>query len=139
VTGTGSPTSQAPHFHRNGSGGAIAGKFYVAGGTDSVGAPVTALDVYDPAIDTWKALAPLPIGGPNIGAVIQGKLFVIVTHQAYIYDLTTNKWNPKAAPKFGHGALVLVRLDDKPYLLAVGGYRVENGSVVVNNNELYTP
>jgi hypothetical protein len=138
---------QAPHFHRKGSGGAIAGKFYVAGGRDSVGGLVTALDVYDPATDTWKTLAPLPIGGHNIGAVIQGKLFVIVTtesndqltNHAYVYNQTTNKWNPKAAPKFAHEALVLVRLDDKPYLLAVGGSRIENGSVVVNDNELYTP
>jgi N-acetylneuraminic acid mutarotase len=137
----------APHVHRNGSGGAIAGKFYVAGGTDSLGAPVTALDVYDPATDTWKTLAPLPIGGQNHGAVIQGKLFVIVTtssngqitNHAYVYNPTTNKWNPKAAPKFAHEAVVLVRLDDKPYLLAVGGTRLENGRVVVNDNELYTP
>ncbi|MGH7511411.1 MAG: Kelch repeat-containing protein [Gemmatimonadales bacterium] len=137
----------APHFHRSGAGGAIGGKFYVAGGIDTLGAPVTALDVYDPLTDTWKTLAPLPIGGKNHGAVIQGKLFVIistftneqVTNQAYVYDPTTNRWNPKAAPKLNHDAVVLVRLDDKPYLLAVGGAHVSGGNNVPNDSELYTP
>jgi N-acetylneuraminic acid mutarotase len=137
----------APHFHRNGTGGAINGKFYVAGGIDDNHAPVRALDVYDPLTDTWKTLAPLPIGGRNYGAVIQGKLFVIVptfingqiTHRAYVYNPATNRWNPKAAPRWGHEAVVLVRLNDKPYLLALGGYHSTESGVVVNDSELYTP
>jgi N-acetylneuraminic acid mutarotase len=138
----------APHFHRNGAGGAIAGKFYVAGGFDTLSAPVTALDVYDPTTDTWKTLAPLPVGGMAQGAVIQGKLFVtvwieddnsFVMNKAYVYNPATNRWNAKAAPKYPHYAVVLVRLNDKPYLLAVGGAH-RNGSVLVgNDNELYTP
>jgi N-acetylneuraminic acid mutarotase len=129
----------APHFHRNGAGGAINGKFYVAGGIDDNGAPVTALDVYDPLTETWKTLAPLPIGGRNHGAVIQGKLFVIVSNHAYAYNPATNRWNAKAAPRWGHEAVVLVRLDDKPYLLALGGTRLTEAGEVVNDSELYTP
>jgi hypothetical protein len=137
----------APHFHRNGTGGAINGKFYVAGGIDDKGAPVRALDVYDPPTDTWKTLAPLPIGGRNYGAVIQGKLFVIVstvvngqvTNRAFAYNPATNRWNAKTAPMWFHEAVVLVRLNDKPYLLALGGaHRTESG-IVVNDSELYTP
>ena len=137
----------APHFHRNGAGGAIAGKFYVAGGLDTLGAPVRALDVYDPPTDTWKTLAPLPTGGKIQGAVIQGKLLVIissfangqVTNHAYLYNPATNRWNAKAAPKWNHDAVVLVRLNDKPYLLAIGGTHTSGGVEVVNDSELYTP
>ena len=34
---------------------------------------------------------------------------------------------------------MLVRLSDKPYLLAVGGTRLTDAGVVVNDSELYTP
>jgi N-acetylneuraminic acid mutarotase len=103
--------------------------------------------VYDPPTDTWKTLAPLPIGGRNYGAVIQGKLFVIVstvadgqvTNHAFAYNPATNRWNAKTAPTWPHEAVVLVRLNDKPYLLALGGaHRTESG-IVVNDSELYTP
>ena len=63
----------APHFHSNGAGGVINGKFYVAGGQG-----VAALDRYDPATDTWTTLAPLPAAGTARGAVLQGKLYVVV-------------------------------------------------------------
>jgi hypothetical protein len=137
----------APHYHRNGAGGAIAGKFYAAGGRDSTGAPVTALDVYDPVTETWKTLAPLPIGGEMHGAVMQGKLFVIVstfangqaTNHTYAYDPATNRWNAKAASKWPHEAVVLVRLGDKPHLVAVGGVHYANGVAIANDSELYTP
>src|SRR5690242_8099551 len=49
---------QAPHFHRQGAGGVINGQFYVAGGRGN-----NVLDRYDPATDTWKTLAPIPVTG----------------------------------------------------------------------------
>ena len=79
----------APHYHRNGAGGVINGKFYVAGGGGSAD-----LDVYDPATDTWRTRAPLPTAGRAIGAVLGGRLFVIVglgsERRAYAYDPGTN-------------------------------------------------
>jgi N-acetylneuraminic acid mutarotase len=59
----------APHYHTNGAGGVINGKFYVAGGGGGA-----ALDRYNPATDTWTTLAPLPAAGAARGAVLQGKL-----------------------------------------------------------------
>jgi N-acetylneuraminic acid mutarotase len=140
----------APHYHRNGAGGAIDGKFYVAGGEELFTLnPIAALDVYDPATESWKTLAPLPIGGQAHGAVMQGKLFVVVQPRdasghvtgihAYAYNPATNRWNAKAAPQFTHEAVVLARLADGPHLVAVGGVHDANGDVVGNDTELYTP
>ncbi|MEO7987578.1 MAG: galactose oxidase, partial [Gemmatimonadales bacterium] len=59
-----------PRFHARGAGGVINGKFYVAGDLDSI-----ALDVYDPASNKWKALAPLPSARRiATGAALDGKL-----------------------------------------------------------------
>lgn len=131
----------APHVHQIGAGGVINGKFYVAGGRDEA-----SLDAYDPATDTWKTLAPLPVGGEAHGAVLQGKLFVVVTRfvgatselHAYAYNPGTNTWSNKAAPKFDHPAIVQVTFNGHPALLAVGG--VTNAPAAnANVSELYTP
>jgi hypothetical protein len=133
----------APHYHTFGAGGVINGKFYVAGGIDDHrNQPVAALDRYDPATDTWKTLAPLPTAGRARGAVLQGKLFVVVSGpaglRAYAYNPATNTWTAKAAPRREHPAIVQVTLDGKPRLLAVGGVRYDPGAIP-NDSELYTP
>jgi N-acetylneuraminic acid mutarotase len=129
----------APHYHANGAGGVINGKFYVAGGTES------ALDRYNPATDTWTTLAPLPTGGSARGAVLQGKLFVVVKtsagRRAYAYDPATNKWTSKAAPRWDHPAIVPITWGGKPYLLAVGGSHFDPSipGVLSNPTEVYAP
>jgi len=131
----------APHYHANGAGGVINGKFYVAGGDG-----VAALDRYDPVTDTWKTLAPLPAGGPAIGAVLQGKLYVAVetgayptiVRRAYAYDPATNKWTSKAAPRWYHDDMVPITWGGKPFLLAVGGYHYAPG-FTANPTEVYAP
>jgi N-acetylneuraminic acid mutarotase len=137
----------APHYHTNGAGGVINGKFYVAGGTDDHRQPVAALDRYDPLTDTWKTLAPLPTAGRAVGTVLQGKLFVIVSKlkadfttelRAYAYNPATNTWTPRAAPNRGHPAIVRVTLNGKPRLFAAGGIRYDP-SATPNESELYTP
>lgn len=132
----------APHFHTYGAGGVINGKFYAVGGVDSLGQPVAALDRYDPATDTWKTLAPLPAAGSARGAVLQGKLFAVVEtsagRRAYAYDPATNKWTPKAAPKWYHDAIVPITWGTKRYLLAVGGIHFDPG-YQPNPTEVYAP
>lgn len=120
-----------PHFHPDGAGGVINGKFYVADGNASA-----SLDEYDATSNTWRTRAPVPLAGRAIGAVVNNKLYVVVSTAsglaAYAYSPATNTWARKAAPKAGHSALVQVSLSGKNYLLAVGG-----GSEVPN--ELYAP
>jgi N-acetylneuraminic acid mutarotase len=138
----------APHYHKNGAGGAINGKFYVVGGEETyTRTPITALDVYDPATGTWKTLPPVPVGGRMFGAVMRNKLFVLVSNSVnghavnhlYAYDPATNRWNAKVGPKWWHEALVQVRLADGPHLVAVGGVHDSLGVAVANATEVYTP
>jgi hypothetical protein len=123
-----------PHYHPRGAGGVIDGKFYVAGGTVTA-----ALDVYDPATNSWRTLAPVPATGLAIGTVLGQKLFVIVGLRTYAYDPATNTWKARAAPTWGHSAVVRVALDGIAHLLAVGGEHDVGGFFgEPNNSELYT-
>jgi hypothetical protein len=99
--------------------------------------PVADLDVYDPATDTWKTLAPIPTAGKAIGTALQGKLYVIAGSNAYVYNPGTNRWSPIAAPRWRHEAVVRVVLNGKPRLLAVGGHHGADN--IPNNTEVYTP
>jgi N-acetylneuraminic acid mutarotase len=141
ATNTWATRQSAPHVHRSGAAGVIDGKLYVAGGlTNSGRRAVADLDVYDPATNTWKTLAPMPVGGAAIGTVLGGKLFVVTGSNAYLYNPRTNTWSTRAAPEFDHDAIVRVRIDGGPFLLAVGGVQGEPpGDVTSNPTELYTP
>jgi len=127
---------QAPHFHRQGAAGVLDGKFYVAGGVSRGGSAVTALDVYDPATNTWKTLAPLPLGGAASGAALAGRFYVIVQrfsggapdHRAYAYNPATNQWRARAAPDIV-GSTARVRRDGRSHLFTATG----------NQSALYTP
>ncbi len=138
----------APHYHANGAGGVIDGKFYVAGGLNNYGSqPEASLDRYGPATDTWTTLAPLPTAGAARGAVIQGKLLVVVRtttgRRAYAFDPATNKWTAKAAPRWDHDDIVPITWGGKPFLLAVGGvhYDVPEHPYLLTGNptEVYAP
>ncbi len=137
----------APHYHANGAGGVINGKFYVAGGLNNYGSQLEAsLDRYDPATDTWTTLAPLPTAGAARGAALQGKLFVVVRtatgRRAYAYDPATNKWTAKTAPRWDHDDIVPITWAGKPFLLAVGGVHYDPAHPYIltgNPTEVYAP
>ncbi len=132
----------APHVHTLAAGGVIGGRFYVAGGADSLTQFGASLDRYDPATDTWTTLAPLPSGGRTRGAVIQGQLFVVVEtaggRRAWAYDPATNRWAAKAAPRWDHPEIVPITWGGKPFLLGVGGIHWSPG-VMPNPTEVYAP
>jgi N-acetylneuraminic acid mutarotase len=122
----------------------INGQFYVAGGFNNFASPSEAsLDRYNPATDTWTTLAPLPTAGAARGAVIQGKLFVVVRtttgRRAYAYDPATNKWTAKAAPRWNHDDIVPITWGGKPFLLAVGGLHGDWPYLKANPTEVYAP
>jgi hypothetical protein len=128
---------QAPHVHRAGAAGVIGDKLYVVGGFNSF-TPVSALDVYNPGTNSWRTLAPIPQPGHAIGAVLQGKLHVLVGTKHFAYDLATNRWRTLASSQFGHDALLRVQLNGRAHLLAVGGNHGPNLDMA-NPSELYTP
>jgi N-acetylneuraminic acid mutarotase len=120
----------APHYHYFGAGGAINGKLYVVGGRANAGAAATgALDVYDPATDSWRTLAPLPKTGRVVGTVLNNKLYVVVTatNQFYVYDPATNVWSAKAAYPTGFSpeASARVLLDGHTRFVVVDYARTE--------------
>jgi N-acetylneuraminic acid mutarotase len=108
ATNTWVSKATAPHYHRNGVGGVINNKFYVAGGLNGQLAPSTNLDVYDLATNTWKMLARVPSALSFVsGAVVQGKLFVVGRNSSgairhYAYNPATNTWSTRTAPA-GYG------------------------------------
>jgi N-acetylneuraminic acid mutarotase len=133
--------ASAPHFHRNGVGGVIGDKFYVAGGQNDRFVATANLDVYDPATNTWKSLASLPTAlNGVVGAVLQGHLFVIgrtsggsIRH--YAYDPTSNKWITKAVPSHYGGPAAKVFLNGTSRLLVLEGATVDNP----DRSQIYTP
>jgi hypothetical protein len=133
--------ASAPHFHKNGAGGVINNKFYVAGGQDDRLNPTRNLDAYDPATNTWKTLAPLPIAlNGVVGAVLQGQLFVNGTNSSgsirhYAYNPTSNKWNTKAVPSHYGGPAAKVFLNGTSRLLVLEGATVD----FPDHGQIYTP
>jgi len=114
----------APHFHIGGAGAAINGKFYVAAGHDSAAhRPSSQLDVYDPATNHWRTLAPMPGAGNAIGTQLGGKLYVITRDRhLYVYNPATNTWATKRSPPAAAGleTVALVVIKDQLYLFTVG-------------------
>jgi hypothetical protein len=135
ATNTWVAKKQAPHFHRMGAAVVIDGKLYVAGGVAGVELPrtlVAALDVYDPATNTWRTLAPMPTGGAAAGAGLHGKFYVVSGGQTYAYNPVTNQWKTRAAAPSGgggFGSVTRVTLDGNTYLFMATG----------NQSWLYTP
>jgi hypothetical protein len=136
VANTWTTLAQAPHFHANGVGGVIHGKFYVAGGSGGA-----ILDVYDPWSNSWRTLAPLP--APRVrsaGAIQNSKLWVIGSNgsdrRTFAYDPVTNRWTTRAPLPVG-GATEAAALinDSQSHILVVGGGTTEKPAP----SELYTP
>ena len=133
----------SPNAHVSGAGGVINGKFYVAGGVDANGNPSAKLDVYDPATNSWKALASMPSAVVSAaGAVINNKLYVMNGSQktVYAYDPVTNRWTTRApmlTARSNLAAASLVTSYGNHKILAVGGYTSDERGYTAN--ELYTP
>jgi N-acetylneuraminic acid mutarotase len=80
---------------------------YVVGGWDFNGNPVAALEIYDPASDSWSTGANMPVpvaGAPAV--VLDGQMYVIggcldgfctPTNNVYRYDVDANSWESTAA------------------------------------------
>src|SRR6266550_4942861 len=107
----------------------VGGKIYVVGGnvvTMKDGKPeivsTTGINqVYDPATDSWRDLAPMPKGSTHNGiAALNGKIYIAGgfaarghaewTDRFYAYDPATNRWQELAPLSSGRGAPVLIAL-----------------------------
>ena len=115
---------------------ALDGRIYVVGGFAGF-ADVATVEVYDPAIDSWRDAAPIPaaLHHANLAAVA-GKLYLLgslrglsftAAPAVYVYDGATDSWSEGAPMPTGteRGAAAVGVIGDKIYV--AGGYR--DGSV----------
>lgn len=128
-----------------GVAGALAGTLVVAGGLR--GGAVTDVSAYDPALDQWTALDPLPVPRDHAcGGVIGGKLYVaggrmttIPSTSTATFELTPGTgWAGKAEMPTGRGGTACGVIDDR--LIVVGGEgNPAVASGVFPDVEAYTP
>lgn len=86
------------------NGAIIDGRFYVVGGWNQIGTPVTTLEIYDIATGTWSVGAPAPVAyAASASVVLDGKLYLIGGCQAgcgttdvWVYDPAADQWSAAA-------------------------------------------
>ncbi len=144
------------------------GKIYVMGGFvkpekgPTAWQPIDNAWEYDPANDTWKALAPLPSKrGATSATVVNGKIYVVGgggnfpgakdtsihparAHRALgtneVYDPATNTWETKAPMPTARNHAAIGAVNNKIYML---GGRIGNAFITRASNtdivEVYDP
>ncbi|MBI3646088.1 MAG: hypothetical protein HY233_09015, partial [Acidobacteriales bacterium] len=131
---------------RNGvATGVIAGQLYVV-----TGPLTTAVEVYDPASNTWAIKAPIPTNRAIASAgVIDGKLYVVggcinsdcrvgVTNILQVYDPATDTWTTKASMPTARAAMATGVIAGQLYV--AGGFQACYGPCpMVNTLEVYDP
>ena len=114
--------------------GVVDGKLYALGGYDPVKGNLNAFDtveVYDPATDTWAAVAPMPTARGMLAAgVVDSKLYAVggavmnnggwtVLANVEVYDPATNTWAAVASMPTARKSLASAVVGGKLY--ALGG------------------
>ncbi|HUS15488.1 MAG TPA: S-layer homology domain-containing protein, partial [Chloroflexia bacterium] len=134
----------------------VDGKIYAVGGDLWQGSPgtlvpVTNVERYDPATNTWTTMAPLPTARGDLGAwgydtgspyeiagkvAVAGGHFPIPDNQGYIYTPATNTWTTFPNLVYATRNYAYTQLDG--YLYALGGYDYTNGVPIgANFNQRY--
>ena len=146
VTNTWTAKASALTTRALAGGGVINGKLYVVGGcvgSDCRIGVTNALEVYDPAANSWTSLAPIPTAryGAATG-VINGRLYVAgggtacppCSAQTVVesYNPLTNTW--RAEPSLPAGVANTTGTVINNVLYVVGGYNRVSGGVL---NSLY--
>ncbi len=110
----------------------VQGKIYLVGGLDGW-TPMGLLEELDPATDTWRSRAPMPLPVHHVGVVaIDGALYAfggykppekgrgwVPVANAWRYDPKQDRWEPRAPMPTARGGLAVAVHDGKAY--AMGG------------------
>lgn len=132
---------------------AVGGLIYVISGlcrsTCSPNVMTNAVEVYDPAANTWSVKAPIPTARNRAGVVaLNGKIYVIGGYvispsagpfnTVEVYDIATNSWTTRAAMPTAREGLLAIAVREKIY--AIGGLTSpRDGSSATNAVEVYDP
>jgi hypothetical protein len=117
-----------PEPVRAAAGTAVAGVFYVIGGTTGDG-NTAAVNAYDPDSDRWSPRAPLPEPRFNHAAVeLDGKIYVLGGYlegeerrDVFVYDPDTNSWSEGPELPIPNHAFEAVAVDGEIWM--IGGRR----------------
>ena len=121
---------------------AIGGKL-VGGGPSSV---ISAVEVYDPATDTWTKRADTLVGFGFSTSVLDGEIYAIggspdnagiFSKAVQVYDPTTDTWTRKADMSTGRWWLSTSIVNRKIY--AIGGSRFQGFVRMLSTVEVYDP
>jgi RNA polymerase sigma factor (sigma-70 family) len=108
----------------------VGGRIYVIGGSNNNRESFTAVEEYDPAMDTWEIKADMPDGrGMGSASAVNGKIYVIGGWRSLIagnpvwtveeYDPATDTWKRKADMPTARGVLSTSVVNGKVY--SIGG------------------
>ena len=115
---------------------------YVPGGRLADGQPSERLEAYDPRLDRWQVLAPLPQPRCAYALVaLEGRLYLFggwdgsrYTADVFIYDPQTDSWSAGQSMAGGRGFAAAVSAGGKIWVL--GGW---NGEQALAFNSVYFP
>ncbi len=108
---------------------ALGGKIYVFGGNENP----DKTEVYDPAINKWKELAPIPTPRQHINysaAAVDGKIYLIggiekrgkrefvITDKNEVYDPATNTWAEKTPIPSARQMPAVIGFEGKIYVIS---------------------
>lgn len=145
-----SRAASAPTARNSHAAAVIDGRIYVVGGRqnkpDGRGrmriVNVAALDVYDPATDTWETKAPMPLAqGGLAAAALNGRLYVFGGEQwfpdvnvfanAWVYDPKHDRWSPAPSLRYPRHGLAAATIGSEIFVFG-GATRAGLGAVPVN-------
>jgi N-acetylneuraminic acid mutarotase len=131
----------------------VANRIFVIGGNvrmmkdgEMATLPTTGISqVYDPASDSWRDIAPMPRGSTHNGiAALNGTIYIAggfaarghaeATDRVYAYDVATDRWRELAPLSSPRGAPALIALHGKIHI--IGG---RNGPAPIGTHEVYDP
>src|SRR5882672_4154999 len=103
------------------------GKMHVVGGYAEQRVDRPYHHLYDPTLDRWTQMAPLPKGANHVGVVADaGRLYALggfveqnrAAHAgAYVYEITTNTWTEIAPLSRPRGAAAVVALNGRIHII----------------------
>ena len=137
-----------PSPRRDFATAALDGRIYVLGGGDvMVGTtpspPVTTVEVYDPATDSWTSAPPMPLAVTHhVAVTVGGRIYVIggmmqtapMLDTVLEYDPATQLWTTKAPMPTERHSAAATALDGEIYVM--GG---SSGGLELSSVEVYDP